>query len=231
MTNSEIRAVVLTAMNEHRKKARHEQEIRMRIDTIEHATQKINRDITDEQVLQAVDYLYGAGLLKRSQETSTIKMATSNRYGTSRRTPAQPSFKHTNYFYVLTNKAVDELEGETEYSKKPFQPLQNIQINATNSAVVLGNNNNVINKSVLFEHLNQLQQVISESEQMSIEERQDIAGDIESLKQQLAKPNPNEGIMKSLWTSIGRAADIAGAATLGIEIVKLVATITGHHIG
>jgi hypothetical protein len=108
--------------------------------------------------------------------------------------------------------------------------LQNIQINTSNAPVIVGSNNNVSNNVTVFNQLEQLAQTITESEDISVEDRQDAANDIESLKQQLAKPNPNQTVVELLWKNIARVADIAGAGALAVEVVKGIAAITGHPI-
>jgi hypothetical protein len=230
MTNQEIRRAVLEVMNNQLKEARHEHEVRMHISQIEHALDDAGYQVEDEQVMQAVHYLKEARMLKRTQESKMIKTGGLRR-GSSRNTIGTGSFKHTDYWYTLTQKAIDELEGETEYSKKPFAPLQNIQINTSNAPVIVGSNNNVSNNVTVFNQLEQLAQTITESEDISVEDRQDAANDIESLKQQLAKPNPNQTVVELLWKNIARVADIAGAGALAVEVVKGIAAITGHPIG
>lgn len=229
MTDKEIRRAVLEVMNNKLKKARHEHEVRMHISQIESALRNAGYKIEDEQVMQAVHYLKEARLLKRTQETKTIKTGGLRR-SSSRYSVGSGSFKHTDYWYTLTQKAIDELEGATEYTKKPFAPLQNIQINTSNAPVIVGSNNNVSNHVTVFNELEQLAQTISEFEDISVEDRQDVASDIESLKQQLAKPNPNNQVVELLWKNIARTADLAGAGALVATIAKGIAAILGHPI-
>lgn len=229
MNDKEIRRAVLEAMNTQRKNSRHEHEIRMHVSQIERGVRKAGLKVSEKQVMEAVDYLKETGMLKRTQETKTVKMASYGR--SSRLSSGNTSFKHTNYWYKLTAKAIDSLEGETEYSSKPFVPLQNIQITTSNAPVIFGSNNQVNNNVTIFNQLDELEQVISESTDISVEDRQDVVSDIESLKQQLAKPNPNKTIIELLWQNIGRAADLAGAATLAVTIAKGIATLIGHPLG
>ena len=175
----------------------------------------------------AVDYLKETGMLKRTQETVAVK---SPNFGRSSSRLGGTSFKQTNYWYNLTAKAIDSLDGETEYSSKPFVPLQNIQINTSNAPVIVGSNNNVSNNVTVFSQLDQLAQIITESEDISVADRQDVASDIESIKQQLAKPNPNKKVVELLWQNIGRTADLAGAASLGVTVAKGIAVLTGLPI-
>ena len=230
MTDKEIRRAVLEVMNNKLKQARHEHEVRMHISQIENELQDAGYEVEDEQVMQAVHYLKEARLIKRTQETKTIKTGSSRR-SSSRYSVGSGSFKHTDYWYTLTQKAIDELEGETEYSKKPFAPLQNIQITTSNAPVIIGSNNYVSNNVTVFNQLEQLAQTITESEDISVEDRQDAASDIESLKQQLVKPHPNKAVIEMLWQNVGRAADLAGATTLAATIAKGIAALIGHPIG
>jgi len=228
MTDKDIRRAILVVMNERRKTGRHELEIRMHVSQIESALHVTGYKLSDEQVMQSVNYLANAKLLKQIHESETIKIPPS-RYGSSRGA-SSPPMKYTNYFYTLTNQAIDELEGETEYSRKPFVPFQNIQINANNAPVVIGSNNKVNNNVAVFDGLDNLQQILIESPKLSVEQRQDVASDIESLKQQLVKPNPDSSVIKSLWILIERAAALAGASSLALEVAKGVATFLGHPL-
>lgn len=228
MNDKEIRRAVLEAMNTQRKNSRHEHEIRMHVSQIQRGVRKAGLKVSEKQVMEAVDYLKETGMLKRTQETKTVKMPSYGR--SSRLSSGNTGFKHTNYWYKLTAKAIDSLDGETEYSSKPFVPLQSIQINTSNAPVIVGSNNLVSNNVMMFNQLDELAQEISESEDISVEDRQDVVSDIESLKQQLAKPNPNKTIVDLLWQNIGRAADLAGASALALEVAKAIAAITGHPI-
>lgn len=229
MNDSEIRKAVLQVMNKARKEARHEYEIRMHLSQIEKALSDDGVELEDEQIMQAVNYLYEAKMLKQEKETKTIKLPKS-KYASSWSSGGSNSVKHTNFWYSLTIKAIDELEGETEYSKKAFIPYQNIHITTSNAPVIVGSNNQVSNNVVIFNQLNELQQAFSESNKLSVDERRDIVGDIESLKQQLAKPNPSSIIIKALWANISKVADIAGVAGLVFEIAKAIAPILGMPI-
>jgi hypothetical protein len=229
MTAQEIRRAVLEVMNIKLGKARHEDDTRMHISQIESALRYAGYKVEDAQVMQAVHYLKEAGMLKRTQQTKTIKPVALR--GSSSRYHVGSGIKHTDYWYTLRQKAIDEQRGETEYSKKPFAPLQNIQINTSNAPVIVGSNNNVSNHVTVFNQLDQLAQTISESADISVEDRQDAASDIAGIKQQLAKPNPTQAVVDLLWKNVARVADIAGAGALAVEIVKGIAAITGHPIG
>lgn len=229
MTEKQIRKAVLEVMNEQRKKSRHEHEIRMHVSQIERGMRKAGYKLSDQQVMQAVDYLKETGMLKRTQETKTVKLPKSRT--PSRFSVGSGSFKHTDYWYTLSAKAIDTLEGETEFSKKTFEPFQSIQINTSNAPVIVGSNNKVTNNVSVFNQLDELEQLIADSKEISVDDRQDAASDIESLKQQLSKPNPNQEIMNLLWTNIARVADIAGAGALLTQIVKGIAAVTGNPIG
>ena len=224
MINEDIRKAVLEAMNAQRQNSRHEHEIRMHISQIERAVRKTGVKASDKQVMQSVDYLKTAGMLNRTSDTKTVKMPATRNGGKG------SSFKHTDYWYTLTVKAIDKLEGETEYSHMPFVPFQTININTSNAPVIVGSNNLVSSNVTIFSQLDELQQVISESTEIDIEERQDAVSDIEGLKQQLAKPNPNSEIIGILWKNIGRVADLAGAGALAVVAAKAIAAALGHPI-
>ena len=65
-------------------------------------------------------------------------------------------------------------------------------------------------KNDLQNVLDQLKETISKSNDLSESEKLDLSVDIESIKDQLAKAEPNKNIIGQLWSSLEKVAVVTG---------------------
>ena len=101
-----------------------------------------------------------------------------------------------------------------------------INVNATGSNVITIGRNNVVNAKYeqLFRDLDTLKETIGDSAHTDTE-KLDLAADIETIKEQLAKQQPNRTVIANLWTGIkGALGTLAGK-----EIVTQLHTALQHH--
>lgn len=96
---------------------------------------------------------------------------------------------------------------------------KNININKrvlqiTNSQVgnLNAGDNNTINQKigVLADELVSLAALVNSSKNLSEDERVDFESDIQTIAAQASKTNPNNGIIKTAWKSIGALSDVEG---------------------
>jgi hypothetical protein len=78
----------------------------------------------------------------------------------------------------------------------------------------------------LFQKLNELKELITDSEAPE-DTKLDAAVNIETLKTQLAKHDPDRQIVEVLWDRIGKAADVAGVAGFLITMEPMVRQLLG----
>ncbi len=127
-------------------------------------------------------------------------------------------------WYEITAKGIDRIEGGSEF--QPKERYAGINITATGSNTITLGDGNVVNVKYkeLHQELNDLKEAITESNAISDTEKLDIAVDIESMKDQLAKAQPNKTLVSPLWIAIKRAATAAGLVE---QVSKIVPLITG----
>ena len=127
-------------------------------------------------------------------------------------------------FYRLSSKGLDKFQ-PSEYKSKPFS---SVQINASNSVLVMGDNLGTVSQdnSQGIQDINALVELVKNAA-IPQEQKLDVVSDLETIKAQLVKTRPDAGILKAAWTGVtttlSAAATISGAADFVTKI--------GHFIG
>ena len=132
----------------------------------------------------------------------------------------------TTYFQISA-QGIEKIEGESEF--QPRDRYAGINIQATGENVITLGDGNVVNvrNEGLFQQLNVLKERIADNEDVSEDVKMDAAVDIETLKTQLAKHDPDRQVVQRLWDRIARAADLAGLAAFVITIEPMVRQLVG----
>jgi hypothetical protein len=160
---------------------------------------KARHGLTQQEVVSNLEYLIDREWVNTEKVEKTVRVSG----GT---VPSSVTW------YKISAKGIDKIEGESEFQPKERYPGINITATGTNT-ITLGDGNVVnVRYSQLHEALTNLKQAIVESTSLSEAEKLDAAVDIESIKDQLAKPQPNTAIIGHLWGSIKEAAVAAGLA-------------------
>jgi hypothetical protein len=174
--------------------------------------------ITRNDILVALDYMSGTHV-KKITSKNTVSLSAgakeiAKRFG-------RPT-KHTvtTERWKITQAGIVKLEGSNEFTKTS-QPTT-ITVNAHNSQVIVGNQNIITGNIEVIEKLTDLQQLISESDNLELKEKQNVVADIDSVKSQLGKPSPAIDVIKALWVPITAAADAGGAAQLVLAIRSMI---------
>jgi hypothetical protein len=121
----------------------------------------------------------------------------------------------------LQRPASTKIDGESEFT--PPSRFAGVNISATGTNVITMGDGNVVNVDhrELHAELNTIRDQLAASDEVTEADKLDIVADIESLKDQLAKPSPNPTVVKSLWSGIEKAAAVAG-------LTELVLTVAPH---
>ncbi len=155
--------------------------------------------LSQPQVVANLQYLISSGWV--------AKEIVERSYRTARGTQ-QPS--QTEWFSI-TAAGIDKIEEQLSEFVKP-SPYGNINISASNSVVQLGDGN-IVNKSYvgLIDDLNALSDQIASSD-LGEEDKVSSIADIETIKNQLAKPEPNTNIIGMTLDSLknGAAGKVVG---------------------
>lgn len=158
--------------------------------------------LTQQQVVANLNYLLDREWVKAIEESKSFTA------------PRGTTIPSTTIYYQITAQGIEKIEGESEF--QPRDRYAGIRIEATGESVVTVGDGNVVNvrNQALFQQLNALKERIIDSESVSEETKLDVAVDIETLKTQLAKHDPDREVVQRLWDRIGKVADVASLAAL-----------------
>jgi hypothetical protein len=119
----------------------------------------------------------------------------------------------TTTFYEITAAGIDKIEGGSQF--EPRERYPGINISATGQNVITLGDGNIVHAeySELRGYLDELKDAITSSPTLSEAEKLDYAVDVESIKDQLAKPKPNKSVVQQLWSGLEKILSrIAGIA-------------------
>ncbi len=162
--------------------------------------------LSQPQVMANLTYLIDSGWVDRLEEQRTFK----TRQGTT-----QPS---TTIWFKITNTGIDKIEGESSAFQRS-DPFAGINITALGSTVQVGDDNYAETRfNGLSSDLDTLRQEVVESTKLDESTKVSAAADIETLRMQIAKPEPNQAIVGEALTGI---KDVAAAAGLMSRITGI----------
>jgi hypothetical protein len=170
---------------------------------------KVAHGLTQPEVQSNLTYLISQGWV----EEDTIEKSFTAPGGT-----VIPS---TTNYYKITAAGIDKIEGPGEFTIPKFH---GIKIEATGQNIITLGDGNQVNAKFgdLGESLAKLRDAITQSE-ASDSQKMDLVADIETIQSQLAKPEPNRGIVKAAWETVKGAATINSCVTLVQKVSGLIA--------
>lgn len=129
-------------------------------------------------------------------------------------------------YYKITAAGIDKIEGPGEFTMPKFHGI-NIQATGQN-IITLGDGNQVNAKfGELGQALVELHKAVTQSGAPE-EQKMTLVADIDTIQSQLAKPQPNRGIIAAAWDTVKAAATINGCTALVGKVTALIAPlITG----
>jgi hypothetical protein len=163
-----------------------------------------------QQVIANLTYLIDKAWINKSEVQKTVHV----KGGTV------PS---TVVWYEISAAGIDKMEGESEF--KQSARYAGININATGTNVITLGDGNVVNAQFanLHSELTNLQKSIAKAE-LPEEKKLDVSVDVESIKDQLAKSQPDKTIIGRLWQ---RVQDVATAGGFVDAVQKVAPLISG----
>jgi hypothetical protein len=168
--------------------------------------------LSQQQVMANLTYLIDKGWINKTEIEKTVNV----------RGGSVPS---TVTWYEISSAGIDKIEGESEFQQN--QKYSGIKISAMGTNVITLGDGNVVNAEFadLRKELDTLKSLIIAAK---IEEsaKLEIAADLESIKDQLAKTKPNTSVIKQLWNQVEKVATVGGAADLVQKIGSIIASIT-----
>ena len=119
--------------------------------------------------------------------------------------------------YKISEVGINHLEAATMF-KKP-QAASQVNITTVQGMTIVGDGNVVNAKfTELSSALDDLDQAIAGSRQLSDEQKLDAAGDLSAIRAQVAKKNPNPSAIRGAWEGL-KALPVLGSAAEAIAKV------------
>lgn len=154
---------------------------------------------TQQQVIANLNYLIDSGWVEEIEIERTFQTTRGTR---------QPA---TSVWYKITNTGIDLIEGESSAFRRS-DPFAGISITAVGSTVQVGDDNYASARfNGLSTDLDALRDELVGSGALDEPTKVAAAADIETLKMQIAKPEPNRTIVDAAWAGIEKIGAAAGS--------------------
>jgi hypothetical protein len=126
--------------------------------------------------------------------------------------------------YKISEVGINHLEAASMF-KKP-QAASHVNITNVQGVTVVGDGNVVNAKfTELSSVLDELDQAIAESRQLTDEQKLDAAGDISAIRAQVAKKNPSPSAIRGAWEGLKALAVLGNAADAVTRVGKLLSDL------
>jgi hypothetical protein len=126
--------------------------------------------------------------------------------------------------YKISEVGINHLEAASMFKK----PQAASQVNITNvQGVTVVGDGNVVNArfTELSSAVDELDQAIADSRQLTDEQKLDAAGDISSIRAQVAKKNPDPSTIRSAWEGLKVLPVLGDAADAIAKVGKLLSSL------
>lgn len=210
-TNTEIRRIMLQYFyerNSNATSARGRKGTAVKISDVKRELKEAH-GLTQQEVQSNLTYLISQGWV----EEDVIEKSFTAPSGT-----VVPS---TTRFYRVTAAGIDKIEGTGEFTMPKFH---GIKIEATGQNIITLGDGNQVNAKFgdLGASLAELRDAITQSEAPD-SQKMELVADIETIQSQLAKAEPNRGIVKAAWEAVKGAATIDGCVAVVQKVSGLIA--------
>lgn len=173
---------------------------------------KAHRGLTQQQVISNLTYLLEQGWVTDYEEKKSFT------------TGGGATVPSTVDWYGISAAGIDLIEGGSS-AFKPKDPFLGININAVQSTVQIGDGNYV---NAQYQDasvgLEALREAIANSERLDDTAKLSAVSDIDTIKAQLTKPEPDKSIVQAAWSAVEKVGKLAG---LGANLASIAAGLGG----
>jgi len=186
----------------------------VRISNVKHDLKELH-GLTQKQVMSNLTYLTDMGWVKTFEVEKQV--ATSS--GTT--VPSSVTW------YEIAASGIEKIEGASEFTPAPA--FAGVNITALGANVITMGDGNVVHAEFreLHAELDQVRGELVASDVLDDAQKLEVIADIESLKSQLAKSDPDGSVIAALWSGIDKAAALAGLAQLAVAVYPHVQRLIG----
>src|SRR5207244_54737 len=123
--------------------------------------------------------------------------------------------------YIITAAGIDKVDGPSEFTRDRFQ---GIKIEATGQNIITLGDGIQVNAHYqqIGEALAQLRDALKKSKASTEDDKVNVVADIDSIQDQLAKPQPNKKVMGTLWENVEKIAALSGLADLAVKVARAI---------
>jgi hypothetical protein len=126
--------------------------------------------------------------------------------------------------YKISDVGINHLEAASMF-KKP-QAASEVNITNVQGVTVVGDGNIVNAKfTELSSAIDELDQAIANSHQLTDEQKLDAAGDLSAIRAQIAKKNPNPSVIHGAWEGLKALPVLGNAADTIAKVGKLLSSL------
>ena len=128
-------------------------------------------------------------------------------------------------WYEISADGIDKIEGESEFQQT--DRFAGININATGENVItLGDGNYVnVHYQELHNELNNLKEEIKRRSEFTETQKLELVADIETIKDQLIKSNPDKSIISKIWGAIEKVVTAAHLIEILTKVSPLITSL------
>jgi hypothetical protein len=208
-TNDEVRKAILEFLYKIHKGARSLRSARVSMGALKNGLKKIG--LKEQEIVNNLDYLIQSHWITVETEESEFK------------TPKGFIRKQKKEYYKISDIGINYFEGPSEFQRVE-KSISGINITNIQGVTVIGDQNIVVNTQYrdLYKSLSLLSEVVRNSSQLSDLEKLNYVMEIETIKNQLSKPLPDENIVKLAWEKLKPLATVSGIVSFFQQVNELI---------
>jgi len=209
LTNDEIRKIILEYLYNIHKKARSLKKARVSMKDLKKGLKE--RGLREQEIIRNLDYLIQSGWVTVEREETEFK------------TPKGFTRKQVKEYYKISDTGINYFEGPSEF-QRVAKSFSGINITNIQGVTVVGDQNVVVNTQYLdlYRRLSLLSEAVRNSGQLTDKEKLEYVMEIETIKDQLAKPSPDKNIIKLAWEKLKPLATISGIMTFFKQVAEII---------
>jgi hypothetical protein len=208
--NDEIRECILRELYRVHESARSLKSARLTTSELKSRLKKIG--LNEKEIISNLDFLIQSGWVKVEKETTEFK------------TPKGFVRKQEKEFFKISDIGITYFAGISKFQLFE-KSIAGINITNVSGVMIVGDGNTVVNSNYidLFKELSLLSDVIRKSDQLSDEDKLNYVAEIETIKAQIMKPQPDKNIIKQAWEKLKPLAIVSGIISFFEKVANLIA--------
>ena len=206
-----IRDAILRLLYGRYKSASTPKKIRLKISEIKRILKSVN--FNSKEIVSNLEYLVQTGWVVTEEEIYEVKTE-------------RGIIPTKTIYYKISDKGINHFEGTSKFQR--MHMLAGINITNIQGVITIGDGNIVnVKYGELYQDLNLLRDEVSKTERLTDEEKLNIVSDIETIKTQLQKPNPDKTIIQKAWKSIKSYTEKLKDFISIMELITKIGTLIG----